>query len=202
MDNCVTYFTAVCRTILRMTAHTSLKGQFLISMPQLQDPNFERTVIYLCDHSEDGALGLIVNRPSEMTLHELLEQVKIDPLAVPDQPVLRGGPVASNQGFILHSDEASYEASVHVGDGLMLSTALKTLQEIAVGAGPKEALITLGCASWGAGQLEEELAANAWLTCPAQSHVLFEVPYEQRINAAAATLGIDFNLIVSQAGHA
>lgn len=181
----------------------SLKNQFLLAMPNQAGSYFGDTVTYVCEHNEDGAMGLMINRPSAMTLVELLSQMGLTTGDVPaDIPVLEGGPVASERGFVLHSQDASFDSSLALGDGLMLSTAREMLEAIAEGRGPEHFIVTLGYAGWGSGQLEEELKDNAWLNCPSTPDVLFDTPFEDRVNRAAAVLGIDFRLMSGQAGHA
>ena len=133
---------------------------------------------------------------------ELLDQLGIAATVVSRQPVLEGGPVKTERGFILHSDDAQYDASLPLGNGLMLSTARQTLEAVGAGHGPKRYVVALGYAGWGSGQLENELLQNAWLSCPADIDILFDVPFDQRVNKAAASLGIDFRLMSTHAGHA
>lgn len=173
-------------------------------MPALAGSYFGATLTYLCEHNESGAMGIMVNRPAELTLGELFDQLDItvtDP-ACREVAVLEGGPVASDRGFILHSDDRSFESSLPLQDGLMLTTARDVLEAIATGEGPADYLVALGYAGWGEAQLEDEMKDNAWLNTPASSDVLFHTPFADRVTAAAAALGIDFNLISGQAGHA
>lgn len=186
-----------------MTAEVSLKNQFLLAMPNQAGTYFGDTVTYLCEHNADGAMGLMVNRPTDVTLSELLSQLGMDPRGMPlDVPVMEGGPVASDRGFILHTDDKSFSTSLALDDGVMLSTAREVLEAIAADDGPAHYLVALGYAGWGEGQLEAELKENAWLTCPGDREILFNTPFEQRVNKAAAALGIDFRLMSAQAGHA
>lgn len=186
-----------------MTPEASLKNQFLLAMPAMTGSYFGDTVIYLCEHNDEGAMGLLINRPSEMSLVELLSQLSIDTGAVPvEVPVMEGGPVARDRGFILHSDDRRFEASLDLGNGTMLTAAREVLEAIAAGEGPRDYLVALGYAGWDGGQLEDELKENAWLTCPASLDVVFRVPFEERVHKAAAALGIDFRLMSGQAGHA
>jgi putative transcriptional regulator len=186
-----------------LTADASFRHQFLIAMPGLVDSYFGGTIIYLCEHNADGAMGLVVNRPSELSLGELLSQVGLDvPAAAATRPVLEGGPVARERGFILHSAERRYEASLEVADDLVLTASREALAAIAADRGPTRFLVALGFAGWAPGQLEQELKDNVWLTCPVDTAVLFEIPFDQRVVRAAAGLGIDFNLLSGQAGHA
>jgi len=183
---------------------TYLKDHFLIAMPHMADPNFARSLVYLIEHNEHGAMGLVVNRPGELTLGDVLEQLRPEQPARADRaglPIYSGGPVQTDRGFVLHSAECSFQATLSLGE-LALSTSQDVLFALADGAGPAQQLICLGYAGWGAGQLEAELAANAWLSCPASARTLFETPAELRLESAAAQLGIDLNLLTSQAGHA
>jgi putative transcriptional regulator len=181
-----------------------LKGQFLLAMPALAGSYFGSTLTYLCEHNESGAMGIMVNRPAGLTLGELFDQLEI-PVAdarCREVEVLEGGPVAADRGFILHTDDARFDSSLGLDDGLMLTTAREVLEAIAAGNGPRQYLVALGYAGWGETQLEEEMKDNAWLNCPASGQVLFQTPFPERVSSAAAQLGIDFNLISGQAGHA
>ena len=181
---------------------TCLKHHFLLAMPALTTDYFGNSITYICEHNDDGAMGLIINRPMELSIADVLEQVGITVSGDLDTPVLEGGPVQTDRGFILHTDEASADVSLALGNGLMLSTAPQTLEAIGCGEGPRRFLFALGYAGWDSGQLESELAANAWLTCPASEDILFDVPFEKRIDQAAASLGINFHLMSPQPGHA
>jgi putative transcriptional regulator len=179
-----------------------LKHHFLLAMPGLTPDYFGGSIIYLCEHNADGAMGLIVNRPTDFSLMALLEQLDIEAPSTPEGLTLEGGPVQTDRGFMLHTDDRTFESSLDLGHGLMLSTARHLLEAVARGEGPRNYLIAFGYSGWGPGQLEQELGQNAWLSCPATLEVLFEVPYEQRVAKAAALLGIDFRLMAHQAGHA
>ena len=181
-----------------------LKHHFLIAMPHMADPNFAQTLIYLVEHNQHGAMGLVVNRPGELDLADVLEQLR--PGSEPAEhcrqvPIYAGGPVHTDRGFVLHPHGWHYQATLELGE-LALSTSQDVLLAIADGSGPDRHLIALGYAGWEAGQLEAELADNAWLTCPADPAVLFDVPHEQRLAAAAERLGINLALLTAQAGHA
>ena len=185
-----------------MTAELNLKNQFLLAMPGLTGSYFGDTLTYICEHNEQGALGLMINRPSDVSLKELLAQLAIDnPPELSEVPVMIGGPVAPERGFVLHSFDERFEASVDLGDGLMLSSAREVLEAIAKKEGPREYLVALGYAGWEAGQLEEEFKGNAWLSCPAEREIIFHIPFAERIDSAAAVLGINFRLMSGQAGH-
>jgi putative transcriptional regulator len=188
-----------------MTEGQYLTGQFLIAMPAMDDPNFDRTVTYICEHNDEGALGIIVNRPTTMSLGEILAQMDLelgDP-ALAAQPVLQGGPVQPERGFVIHDDGgAGFGATLEVPDGLKVTTSRDILVALAEGKGPQRAVIALGYAGWGAGQLEAEMVANAWLTVPATPDIIFSVPFERRWEAAAELIGIDITALSSEAGHA
>jgi putative transcriptional regulator len=186
------------------TAASYLKHHFLIAMPHMADPNFAQTVTYLVEHNEQGAMGLVINRPNGLNLADVLEQLRPDetPSALSQGlPIFAGGPVQTDRGFVLHPADHGFQATLQLGE-LALSTSQDALFAIADGTGPGRHLITLGYAGWEAGQLEAELADNAWLTCPADSAILFDTPAEQRLSAAAARLGINLSLLTAQAGHA
>lgn len=187
-----------------MSDVTYLTGHLLIAMPTMVDPNFVRTVTYICEHNEKGALGIVINRPLDMALGEVFEQLALqnpDP-AVASQRVLRGGPVQTERGFVLHEATAVWDSTLAVTGSVHLTTSQDILAAMAAGCGPKKALMALGYAGWGAGQLEMEMSANAWLTVPANSDILFDTPFEQRWHKAAQLLGIDLATISAEAGHA
>lgn len=185
-----------------MTAELNLKNQFLLAMPGLTGSYFGDTVTYICEHNAQGALGLMINRPSDVSLKELLAQLGIDAgVALAQVPVMVGGPVSPERGFVLHSLDSRFEASLDLGDGLMLSSAREVLEAIAVDDGPAEYLVTLGYAGWDSGQLEREFQENAWLNCPAEHRIIFHTPFQERVASAAEVLGIDFRLMSGQAGH-
>jgi putative transcriptional regulator len=181
-----------------------LTNQFLIAMPSMDDPNFAHTVTLVCEHSARGALGIVINRTLPMTLGEVFEQLGLDAARskVNDQPVLRGGPVATERGFVLHSPAGKWESSLPFSERMHLTTSRDILDSLAVGEGPGSAVIALGYAGWDAGQLEDEMARNAWLTVDADERVLFTTPVEQRWHAAARLLGVDLSTLSSDAGHA
>ncbi|MEC9483779.1 MAG: YqgE/AlgH family protein [Halomonas sp.] len=182
----------------------SLRNHFLLAMPHLEDPNFAGSLSYLCDHDENGTMGVIVNHPLDLTLDMLLEQVDIDADECPvrDTPVYYGGPIHKDRGFILHrGSSAPWDSSIQVADDVALTTSMDMLHALATGQGPERFMICLGCCGWEAGQLEQELKENAWLIVEAEPGILFDLPAEQRLNAAAGILGIDLNLMTSQIGH-
>lgn len=187
-----------------MPESTYLTGQFLIAMPALADPNFNRTVSYVCEHSDQGALGIVINRPSDLVLGEILDQLSLTPAdtAVSEETVYAGGPVQQDRGFVLHDGGDHWDSSMSVSKGVTVTTSRDILAAIAAGTGPDNMLIALGYAGWGAGQLERELAANAWLSVDAESSILFDVPHSARYDAAARLLGVDLTLLSSESGHA
>lgn len=181
-----------------------LDNHFLIAMPALQDPNFSRAVVVLCQHNDEGALGIVVNRLSGMQLGELLHQLDIG-VAEPglgEQPVYMGGPVQQDRGFVLHEPSGEYDSSFAVSDQLHLTTSRDVLEALASGQGPRRALVALGYAGWSAGQLEQELLDNAWLSAPMDLNLLFDLAAEQRWQATAASIGVDPIMLSSYAGHA
>ncbi|SFM57571.1 putative transcriptional regulator [Halopseudomonas yangmingensis] len=183
---------------------TYLKDQFLIAMPQMADPRFAHSLIYLCEHNAEGAMGLIINQPSGLNLGDVMLQLVPDLDIVGNtavQPVFNGGPVQPERGFVLHANGQPWQATVELGV-LQLTTSRDILLAMARGEGPNAALLALGYAGWGAGQLDQELADNVWLSCPADQQILFKLPADKRLQAAADKLGIDLNLLSSQAGHA
>lgn len=190
--------------LMKNHAPTYLKHQFLIAMPHMEDPNFARTLTYIVEHTANGAMGLTLNRPLDLSLADILEQLRTDkPIAelCKHVPVYGGGPVMMDRGFVLHPDGMNFDATVALEDGLALSTSADALFSIADGCGPTRSLICLGYAGWEAGQLEAEMADNAWLTCPYSAHILFQTSSEQRLGAAAKHLGVNLNLLSTQAGH-
>lgn len=210
----------------------NLTHHFLIAMPGLEDATFGKSVVYLCEHSERGALGLVINKPSDMGMRTLFEKVDL-PLNRADlagQPVLRGGPVHTERGFVLHepmladpSDdgaaqpfvdassaeggkdaarESAYASTMHIPGGLEMTTSKDVLEALSTGAGPKRVLISLGYAAWGQGQLESEIAENSWLTVGADARVIFDTPIEQRYEQAMALLGLQPWMLSGDVGHA
>lgn len=179
-------------------------NQLLIAMPSLADPNFSRTVTLICEHNEHGALGLVINRPTEVRLSELLDHLDIaaTDVDIASMPVFAGGPVQLERGFILHMPLGQWESTLKIDTELGLTTSLDILSAVAAGTGPRHSLVALGYAGWGAGQLEREIADNAWLTVPNDTEILFELPVELRWQAAAKKLGVDLTLMAGDAGHA
>jgi putative transcriptional regulator len=187
-----------------MAKTESLSNHFLIAMPSLEDPNFHHTTTYICEHDENGALGIVINRPLNMKLGEILQHmdIKASSEKISSLPVYLGGPVQNDRGFVLHEPLGDWEATLQVSDSIGITSSSDILAAIAAGEGPEKALVTLGYAGWGAGQLEQEIAANAWLNGPASTEIVFNTPCEQRWLAAAALLGVDLNLLSGDMGHA
>jgi putative transcriptional regulator len=185
-----------------------LTNQFLIAMPGMADENFAGTVIYLCEHTEKGALGLVINKPSDIKLKNLFEKVELalDRQELADQPVYFGGPVQTERGFVLHEKlgegGSHYNSTMSVPGGLEMTTSKDVLEAMAGGAGPAKVLITLGYSGWQAGQLEDELGRNGWLTVDADPKVIFDTPIEQRYDRAVSLLGFDPRMLSQEAGHA
>ncbi len=180
-------------------------NHFLIAMPAMADSFFAQTLTIVCEHSPAGALGFVVNRPSNLMMSEIFRQMGIDEYAsteVGSHEVYSGGPVSRERGFVLNSGEYQWDACVPISPGLQLVTSADILVAMAEGKGPRQAMVALGYAGWGAGQLEKEIAHNIWLTCEAQPAIVFDTPYHQRLSAAASTLGVDLSLISDQVGHA
>jgi putative transcriptional regulator len=181
-----------------------LERQFLIAMPGMADPNFARGVTLLCQHNDEGALGITVNRPSDFTLAEVLNQIGIESVdsALSEVRVYEGGPVHRERGFVLHSGGAVWDSSMTVGQGIAVTTSRDVLEAIAAGRGPKRYLMALGYAGWGAGQLENEMRDNAWLSVMASAEIVFDLPSEQRWERAVASLGIAAESLQPAGGHA
>lgn len=187
-----------------MDSATSLAGHFLIAMPAMADPHFVRGVTLVCQHNDEGAIGLVVNRLSEYRLGDVLSQMKLEceDEDLSDSPVLLGGPVQPERGFVLHPGSRQYESSYRISEQWSVTTSRDILAAMAVGEGPDRAVVALGYAGWGAGQLENELKDNAWLTAHADQHIVFDTPLEERWSAAARLVGIDPSHLAGYAGHA
>ena len=181
----------------------NLTDHFLIAMPAMADPNFAKTLTYICEHNEQGALGVVVNRPLDMTLTKLFEQIAVELISeVGGMWVHYGGPVQMDRGFVLHQPLGNWESTLAVNDLVGLTTSKDILEALGRGAGPDKILVSLGYASWAPGQLEFELAQNAWLTVAASPGVIFDLPAEERLVAALEMLGIDFAKLSDKVGHA
>ncbi|WP_460837974.1 YqgE/AlgH family protein [Noviherbaspirillum agri] len=185
-----------------------LADHFLIAMPSMLDPMFGGTVVYVCEHNTEGALGVIINKPTDMTMDVLFERIELNLETGPGrptidkQPVMFGGPVQVERGFVLHSLHGNYSSTMPVTDEVALTTSKDVLEAVAVGDGPRRILVSLGCAGWSAGQLEEEISRNGWLTVRADPSIIFDTPVEERFTAAMKLLGIDPMMLAGQAGHA
>jgi putative transcriptional regulator len=183
-----------------------LEHHFLVAMPQLNDPNFNGTVTYLWKHDSNGAIGIVINQPADLSLSRLLEELDIDISAfalsrLDEEAVVSGGPVERNKGFILHDAGTEWEYTIPVNDDISISMSKDILQAIAEGDGPRRYRVALGCAGWDAGQLEQEIADNAWLTVPANSELLFSSDFDGMAAAAAGILGVSLSQLSSMAGH-
>ena len=184
-----------------------LDGQFLIAMPGMGDDTFSGAVVYLCEHTENGALGLVINKPIDIKLKNLFQKVdlSLDSEELAEQPVFYGGPVQTERGFVLHEkqgDTPVYSSTLTIPGGLEMTTSKDVLEALSQGAGPRRLLVTLGYSGWGAGQLEDELARNSWLTVDAVPEIIFDTPVEQRYDKALSLLGVDRNFLMGEAGHA
>ena len=185
-------------------AQLNFSHHFLIAMPAMADSIFAKSLTYICEHNEQGALGIIVNRPISLTMGELFDQIKA-PLDQPElktRPVLFGGPVQTDRGFVLHEPMGQWQSTLPINDKVGLTTSRDILQAVGQGKGPNSLLVTLGYAGWMPGQLEHELSQNAWLSVPASEHILFDLPAEARLTAAMALMGVDYASLSDEAGHA
>ncbi len=193
----------------RVTApELNLANHFLIAMPSMLDPVFGGSVVYLCEHNASGALGVIINKPTDMTMAVLFDRIDLKLEIAPDRtpigkdPVMFGGPVQVERGFVLHAPLGQFSSMMQVTDQIALTTSRDILEAVALGAGPERILVTLGCSGWGAGQLEQEIARNGWLTVYADPNIIFDLPVEERFHAAMRLLGIDPMMLAGEAGHA
>lgn len=182
----------------------NLTHHFLIAMPSMADSYFSKSLIYLCEHSAQGAMGLIVNRPIDMTLTGLMEKVDIEiqTTTLLDHPIYFGGPVQTDRGFVLHQPQGNYQATLRITDDLGLTSSRDVLQSLAREGEPNQIIVTLGYSGWGAGQLEKEMRENAWLTVPADFKILFGTPHNERLTAAMDKLGVSYASLSEVAGHA
>lgn len=187
-----------------MQHEASFSNQLLIAMPGMADPNFSSTVTLICEHNAEGALGIVINRPTNLNLGGLFEQLEVTDAdaAAASRPVFDGGPVARERGFVLHNSEHRFESSVSVSPGIQLTLSRDVLEAIASGKGPAKSLVALGYAGWQPGQLEAEMLANTWLSVPASPEIVFDVPYSERWMSAARVLGVDISRLTPHAGHA
>jgi len=188
-----------------MATSAFLTNQFLIAMPAMVDENFSQTVTFICEHNPQGALGIIINRPLEMRLADVFRQLQLPTTREPvsSQPVLQGGPVQTDRGFVVHrAIGRGWDSTLRVSEQVHVTTSRDILDAMARGEGPAEAFVALGYAGWDAGQLESEMVQNAWLNVTADAQVLFETPFDQRWRAAGRLLGVDVATLSPQAGHA
>lgn len=181
-----------------------LQDYFLLAMPTMEDPNYHHAVIYICEHSQNGAVGIIINRPTTVSLLEVLGDMKINVQddIVRHMPVLFGGPVHQERGFVVHRPKGNWRSTLDAGNDIFITTSRDILEAIAIHQGPADVLIALGCCAWEPGQLEDEIKENAWLTLPATSYLAFETPFEIRYTEAMALLGVNIANLSDESGHA
>ncbi|HEV7165940.1 MAG TPA: YqgE/AlgH family protein [Gammaproteobacteria bacterium] len=181
-----------------------LTNHFLVAMPTLEDPNFHESVTLICEHNAQGALGIMINRPMNVVLEDILKQLALtaQDLNTAATPVHMGGPVQPERGFVIHEPQGEWEATLKVGDALGVTTSRDVLAALATGGGPKRTFVALGYAGWSAGQLDEEIKSNSWLSVPADAGIIFDTPVEQRWQAAARLIGVDLSLLSGDSGHA
>ena len=185
----------------------NLANHFLIAMPSMQDPIFGGAVVYVCEHNDKGVLGVVINKPTDMTMDVLFERIDLTvadsvQAQVASEPIMFGGPVQDDRGFVLHTPGGRYSSSLSVTDDVAFTTSIDVLEAVASGDGPQRLLVSIGYAGWSPGQLEDELSRNGWLTVGADASVMFDLPIEQRYTAAIKLLGIDPMMLASEAGHA
>lgn len=186
----------------------NLSNHFLIAMPAMKDPVFGGSVIYICEHNQRGAMGLVINRPTDMTIADLFDRIDLQLEIIPNshplgqRPVMFGGPVQSDRGFVLHAPAGQFSSSLKVSDEVCFTTSRDILESLAAGDAPQRLILSIGYAGWGAGQLEKEILENGWLTVPADLHVMFDLPVEERFEAAMKLLGFDPLMLAPVAGHA
>jgi putative transcriptional regulator len=180
-----------------------LTDHFLIAMPALEDPHFHRSVTLVCQHDGNGAMGIVINRLADYSLGELLDQLQLPTQdeALARRQIVAGGPVHPDRGFVLHEDPRDWGSTLRFGRGLAVTTSRDILAAMARGDGPARSLVALGYAGWTAGQLEDELAQNSWLTVPADHAIIFDTPLDERWHAAARALGVDLSRLADYAGH-
>lgn len=187
-----------------MSTTSSFANHLLIAMPSLSDPNFEKTVIYLCEHHEQGSVGLIINRPMQFPLSIVFQQLQIEPIRTElnQLPLMYGGPIQPERGFVIHKQAGAWRSSLLLHDEVTVTTSNDIIRAIAEDKGPKDVLVTLGYSAWAENQLEKEVMDNIWLVCPYKSEILYDVPFDQRWEYAGLTLGVKMNQLSSSAGHA
>ena len=193
---------------IQISDKLNLTNHFLIAMPSMDDPVFDGTVIYICEHNEHGAMGLVINRPTDITVAELFDRIDLQLEVIPNshplskKNVLFGGPVHSDRGFVLHAPMGEFSSSLEVTDEISFTTSRDVLEMIASGEAPERLLLSIGYAGWDSGQLEQEISDNGWLTVLADPSVLFDTPLDERFNASMRLLGFDPLMLTSEAGHA
>ncbi|MBB5607602.1 MULTISPECIES: YqgE/AlgH family protein [unclassified Janthinobacterium] len=185
----------------------NLANHFLIAMPAMQDPVFGGTVVYVCEHNENGVLGVVINKPTDMTMEVLFDRIDLklagsSEAPIVNEPIMFGGPVQDDRGFVLHTPGARYSSSLTVTDEVAFTTSIDVLEAVAKGDGPERMLVSIGYSGWSPGQLEDEIGRNGWLTVGASADILFDFPIEDRYVAAIKLLGIDPLMLASEAGHA
>jgi len=185
----------------------NLANHFLIAMPSMQDPIFGGTVVYVCEHNENGVLGVVINKPTDMTMDTLFDRIDLEVSSAADrhmesEPIMFGGPVQDDRGFVLHTPGARYSSSLTVSNDIAFTTSIDVLEAVARGKGPERMLVSIGYSGWSPGQLEDEISRNGWLTVGADPRILFDLPIEERYSAAMKLLGIDPLMLTSEAGHA
>jgi len=185
----------------------NLANHFLIAMPSMQDPIFGGTVVYVCEHNENGVLGVVINKPTDMTMQVLFERIDLEVSSAADrhmesEPIMFGGPVQDDRGFVLHTPGAHFSSSLTVTNDVAFTTSIDVLEAVAKGKGPERMLVSIGYSGWSPGQLEDEISRNGWLTVAADPRILFDMPVEDRYSAAMKLLGIDPWMLTSEAGHA
>lgn len=187
----------------------NLVNHFLIAMPSMLDPVFGGSVVYVCEHNANGALGVVINKPTDMTMQTLFEHIELSlngdierNSPMKSRPIMFGGPVQDDRGFVLHTPSGHYSSSLKVTDEVAFTTSIDVLEAVATGGGPQRLMVSIGYSGWSPGQLEDEIARNGWLTVSADPRIMFEIPIEERYAAAMRLLGIDPSLLTSEAGHA
>lgn len=187
-----------------MSIVTTLANHLLIAMPSLSDPNFKHAVVYVCENQPEGTVGLIINRPMEFPLSIVFEQLQIAPSNIEqnNKPLLFGGPVQPERGFVIHKQHGEWRSSLELRDDVTVTTSNDIIRAIADDKGPKDALVTLGYAGWGEHQLEEEVKENVWLVCPYKPEILYDVPFDKRWEYAGKLIGVDMHQLSAFSGHA
>jgi len=187
-----------------MVQSTSLANQILIAMPSLKDPNFAKSIIYVCEHNAQGTVGLIINRPMQFPLRLVFDQLKIEPIHVESNlmPLLFGGPIQPERGFVIHRPLGDWRSSLALREGVTVTTSNDIIRAIAQDHGPKDVLVALGYVGWVENQLDKEMIDNTWLVCPYKAELLYEVPFEERWEYAGLTIGVKMNQLISGTGHA